>query len=102
MTVCDLGEGLAVLHRDAAVATTGVRGPTAAAAGHRELAACFHQVGVQDAVDLHQPAHADAMAIGDLGEGFAVLDGDLAGQGRQGQHQGQGQGDEGATHGRDG
>jgi hypothetical protein len=56
-------------------------------------------VGIGDAIELHQPGHADAEAIGDLGEGFPWLNRDFCRQAWKGQHHGNGQGNKAAAHG---
>ena len=43
--------------------------------------ACHQNVGVGDAVGLHQLVEADPLAIGDVGEGVSGLDGDTAAPG---------------------
>ena len=97
LAIGDLGEGVALPHRQAA------GGPGASSGARRgwqlQLLADLDVVGLADAVDAHQLADADAQPVGNFRQGFARFDRDLSGQGRQGQCQGEDEGDDGAAHG---
>ena len=100
MAISDLREGVAVLHGDPDRGAGPGSGPAAGCRRHGQGLAGFDVIGVAEAVELHQLVDAQAVALSDLREGFPLLHGHLTGPDRQGQHQGQGQGDERATHGR--
>ena len=66
---CDLGEGFAGLHHHRAAFGIAALG---SAWQHQTLAG-LHQLGILDAVESHQLLQANAVALGDLGEGLAGL-----------------------------
>ena len=74
-----MGEGFTRAHHvlaGLAVDRSGCGGRSAAGTRphrHAQAGAGHHHVGVADAVELDQPVHARAHAIGDVGEGLAAL-----------------------------
>ena len=102
LAVGDFGEGVSLPHGHSAGghgATAGGAAAGAPLARHLQLLPHLHVVGLADAVELHQPLHADAGAVGDFREGLARFHRDITGQSRYGQHQGEGEGGEGTAHG---
>ena len=83
----DFGEGVSLPHGHPAGghgATAGGAAAGAPLARHLQLLARLDVVGLADAVELHQPLHADAGAVGDFREGLARFHRHITGQGRYG------------------
>ena len=97
----NFGQGFAGFHRVVACAAAGRAAAGAGVTGTRHLdpTAGPEVLGVLEAVELHQPLHGNAIALGNFRQGFAGLHHHLAGQARQGQQQGENQGGSGAAHG---
>ena len=82
----DFGEGFAGLH--GVVAAAAARNGAATAAGHADAAAGPEVLGAAQAIQLHQPLDARAVALRQLRQGLARLHHHLTGKARQGQQQG--------------
>ena len=77
IAISDFGEGVPILDGDGSAPSAGPAGASTAgtpspwdyqALPHRELA------GVRQTIGLHQPLQADAIAIGNFGQGVALFD----------------------------
>ena len=89
LAIGDVGEGVSGLDGD--TGAPGAPSASGATAWQPQALACYHHVGVGDAIGLHQSGEADAVAVGNFREGFAwlyhhVCQGCRRGQTREGQH----------------
>ena len=78
VAVGDFGDGFARLHRVISGAAAGGKASAGwfggfgrSGGGHGDAAADLEALGVTDAVELQQAIGADAVAVGDFGDGFA-------------------------------
>ena len=101
MAIGNGGEGFSFPHGHRGRGSAFARGPPAAAdaLGQLELSSRFQMVGVLDFVDLDQPLHTHAQAIGDFREGFPRLHPHGSCHGGQRKDQGEGQDGRGTAHG---